>query len=62
MNMPDLSKVEIPKRGIIFLIFLAAIRDVTDLKLAMMMSTSFALYLVLQTITDLKGKSQPIEP
>ena len=62
MNMPDLSKVEIPKRGIIFLVYLACVRDIADLKLAVIISVVFIIYLITQTYTDLKGKAQPIEP
>jgi len=62
MNLPDLSKVEMPKRGIIFLVYIYCIRDVVDLKIAMMITLAYLVYVIAQTHTDSKGKMQVITP
>jgi len=62
MNMPDLSKVEIPKRGIIFLAYIYSIKDVVDLKVAGLITGAYLIYVIAQTYTDTKGKMQEIAP
>ena len=62
MNMPDLSKVEIPKRGIIFIAYLYSIQSVADIKIALLITFAFLIYTIAQTYTDLKGKMQEITP
>jgi len=62
MNMPDLSKVEIPKRGIVFLAYIYCIKDVVDLKVAAMITLGYLVYIIAQTYTDAKGKMQEIKP
>jgi len=60
--MPDLSKVEIPKRGVVFFVYLYSITSVTEIKVALIVTFAFLVYTIAQTITDLKGKQQEITP
>jgi len=60
--MPDLSKVEMPKRGIVFLVYIYCVKDVVDIKVALIITAAFLVYTISQTITDLKGKQQEITP
>jgi len=62
MNLPDLSKVEMPKRGIIFLVYIYCIKDVADIKVALIITFAFLVYVTTQTITDMRGKMQEITP
>ena len=62
MNLPDLSKMEIPKRAIIFIAFLVSIQSVTEIKIALLITFAFLVYTIAQTITDLKGKPPEIIP
>jgi len=62
MNLPDLSKVEMPKRGFIFIAYLYSIQSVADIKIALLITGAFLIYTVAQTYTDLKGKMQEIKP
>ena len=62
MNLPDLSKVEIPKRGIGFFVYLYSVQQIVDIKIALLITGAFLVYTIAQTITDLKGKSQEITP
>ena len=62
MNLPDFSEVEIPKRGVVFLAYIYCIKDVVDLNVAGIITLGFLVYTIAQTITDLKGKQQPITP
>ena len=62
MNLPDLSKVEMPKRGAIFLVYLYCIKDVADIKVALIITFAFLIYTIAQTYTDSKGKMQEIKP
>ena len=63
MNLPDLSKVEMPKRGIIFLMYIYSIKDVSDLKVAGMITAAYVVYVIAQTYTDLTGKkAEPEKP
>lgn len=61
MNLPDLIK-RIPKRGIVFLVYIYCVKDVADLKVAVIITTAFLIYTIAQTITDLRGKMQEIKP
>ena len=62
MNLPDMSKVELPKRGIVFVAYLYSIQSVTEIKLALIITVAYLIYTIAQTITDLKGKTQEITP
>jgi len=62
MNLPDMSKVELPKRGIVFGAYLYSIQSVTDIRLALIITVAYLIYTIAQTITDLKGKMQEITP
>jgi CRISPR/Cas system CMR-associated protein Cmr3 (group 5 of RAMP superfamily) len=56
MNLPDFSKVEIPKRMASALAGAYLIKDVADLKLACIVAAIIVVGIVSQTITDLMGK------
>ena len=62
MNLPDMSKVELPKRGIVFVAYLYSIQSVTDIRLALIITGAFLIYTIAQTITDVRGKMQEITP
>lgn len=62
MNLPNLNDVEIPKRMAMAAFGAYLIKDITDLKLAMIVAAIVVAGMVCQTVTDLRGKNEKVSP
>lgn len=58
MTLPDFSKVEIPKRIAATLFGLYFIKEVQDIRMALILAGLLAVGIIAQTLTDVWGKAK----